>query len=137
MRHPDWQTRFLEEIENWRDATFEWGKADCVHFVGAFVEAITGRDELGTWSYDSAASAAKALGDAGYTSLYDALVHRFGEPVPATYAQRGDVVYRDTTLELGAVGICVGGEAIFMIESKGSPWQRRILFECDYAFRVR
>lgn len=137
MRNSDWQTQLAESIARWESVEFSWGSADCVCFGSDCVIAVRGDDPMKEFrgKYDSPETAKEAISKAGYRTLYHVLQKKFGKPVPVTYAQRGDVIYRKGSLETGAVGICAGREGLF-ISDKG--WVRLKLHEIDgKAFRVR
>jgi hypothetical protein len=89
MRYDDWPERLEAFIDSRRDVPFGWGTNDCVTFANDAVEAITGSKPVHvTW--DSAASALSAIQAVG--SISDMCETLFGKDIPASFAQRGDVV---------------------------------------------
>lgn len=103
-------------------ATFEWGRTDCALFVSDGVLAMTGADIAAAYRgrYSTALGSARALAKFGAGTLaasFDAILPER----PVAYARRGDVVMSD-----GAVGLCIGAEALFMPEEGAQPGLIRI-----------
>lgn len=116
IRFPDWEARlsaYLAPLMD--DAVFAWGSLDCALMVADAVLAMTGEDIASPFrgKYSTAAGSARALkryGAGDLKSTFDTLL----PPKPIGYARRGDVVMND-----GAVGICIGGTALFIGERDG------------------
>ena len=105
-RHTDWESRLFEFMESRRTAPFAWSSNDCATFAADAVAAITG-ERLQIPQADTPEAYARLLRDQG--SLRDMACALLGEPIPASFAQRGDVVLlllddRET------LGICVGAD---------------------------
>jgi hypothetical protein len=89
-----------------RERPFAWGTNDCASFAADAVEAMTG-ERLQIPQAATPEAYARLLRDQGpLQAMVEALL---GEPIPASFAQRGDVVLlvlddRDT------LGICVGAD---------------------------
>lgn len=115
-RLPDWEARlsaYLAPLMD--DAVFGYGLLDCALLVADAVLAMTGDDIAAPFrgKYSTAAGSARALkryGAGDLKSTFDTLL----PPKPIGYARRGDVVMSD-----GAVGICIGGAALFIGERDG------------------
>jgi hypothetical protein len=98
MRKPGWP-RLLNEFliaaqDRYRRVGFTWGREDCIHFAGDWVQRLTGDDPIADYRgrYSTAAEAFALLAELDGT-LYDALVKRFGDPVHPAKAMRGDLAY--------------------------------------------
>lgn len=116
IRFPDWEARlsaYLAPLMD--DAVFQYGSLDCALMVADAALAMTGEDIAAPFrgKYSTAAGSARALkryGAGDLKSTFDTLL----PPKPIGYARRGDVVMND-----GAVGICIGGTALFIGERDG------------------
>lgn len=91
-----WQRRLNEYIldaqERYKSAGFQPGVFDCVHFVADWVKVLTGEDPLGEYRN------AYTTEEEGFLlvaqkegSLEEALRNRFGDPIPPSLGQRGDI----------------------------------------------
>jgi hypothetical protein len=115
-RLPDWEARLSAYLAPLMDgAAFVWGKTDCALVTADAVLAMTGEDIAAPFrgKYSTAAGSARALkryGAGDLKATFDTLL----PPKPIGYARRGDVVMSD-----GAVGICIGGTALFIGERDG------------------
>lgn len=92
---------------------FEWGKTDCCMFAVGAVKAITGIDYGKDYEHRSKIGAAKLLSKHGGVEAI--ATKHLGEPKPAAFAKRGDVVSLDTGDGI-ALGICVGDKIAAMKE---------------------
>ncbi len=100
-------------IDSRRHVPFQWGKNDCVLFSCDAVLAMTGQDLARGFrdTYDTARGALKAmhlLDASSVGELADVFAARLGLRVlPATFAQRGDVVLLNRELgeSLGIVSL--------------------------------
>lgn len=104
--------RYLEQER----AGFDWGVANCCHFVAGWFLSETGHDPMlglpSTPTPEAARNLVKVLGG----SLAEAWTGQTGiEPVAATLAHVGDVVYV-RVLDFEAVGICKGRTACLVTE---------------------
>lgn len=124
-RKPDWETRLAAYLEPLRARPFEWGAHDCCTFTAGAVEAMTGVDPMPEFrgSYSTATGSARALRRIGAGDLASTMDAKF-EAVPASLAQRGDIV-----MSSGLLGICFGG---FLI-AVGSEGDREGLVRFDRA----
>lgn len=110
IRHADWDERLAAYLADNERAVFEWGRKDCALFVADAVLVMTGEDIAAPFRgrYTTAMGATKALkryGAGDLKSTFDTLL-----PIrPIGFARRGDVVMAD-----GAVGICIGADALFI-----------------------
>jgi hypothetical protein len=106
-RREDWAEALAAYIEIRRDMPFEWGAGnDCGSFALGAVDAMTDGVPFDVL-YDDAAGAARFVRERG--GMVKIATSLFGEPVPVSFARRGDVVLmmldgRET------FGICVGAE---------------------------
>lgn len=113
-RLPDWDARLAAYLEPIRARPFAWGRHDCCTFSAGAVEAMTGVDPMPEFRgrYTTAIGSARALRRYGAGSLPATLDTKFAR-VPASLAQRGDLVMTDRLLSVawGAFAIAVGQEA--------------------------
>jgi hypothetical protein len=105
----DWEPRLSNYLASVRDTPHTYGTHDCALHGANAVLAQTGVDHGKPFRgrYKTEIGAARALRRFGAGSLeaeFDA--HLSG--IPVALAQRGDLV-----LAQGAIGVCIGGEAIF------------------------
>ena len=111
FRKPDWEARLAAFLEPLRTRPFKWGEHDCCTFASGAVEAMTGVDPMPEFrgKYRSAATSSRALRTIGAGDLARTLDSKF-RSVPASLAQRGDIVMHDGLLSicLGAVIVAVG-----------------------------
>lgn len=114
---PGWDTRYLDWLADAAKRGHEFGQHDCVLFPAGAVEAQTGRDfaDGHRGRYRSGRGAArylKALGFASAAALLDSIL----PPISPAFAQRGDIVLWD-----GIPGVCIGGEALFLVHGSAEP----------------
>lgn len=135
MRVNNWEDQLAIGIAEWSSTDFKWGESDCVCSSFACVERMTGIDPMAEFrgNYDDEESAKQLIKNQGHSSLYHMLIAHLGKPIKATFAQRGDIVYRKASLEGGAVGICIGAEAVFKSDV---GWTRVKLLSCARAWRI-
>ena len=107
-------TAFLAEH---RVTPFEWGTANCCHFAAAWVEFRTGFNPMrGLPPTDTKIAAYRLISDLG-GSLRAAWSSRMGvEPIPASFAQIGDVVLIESR---NVVGVCAGS-CVMVAEAGGA-----------------
>lgn len=141
MRKPDWP-RLLNEYIAGAQARYEkdgfaWGRFDCCTFAFGWVETCTGDDPMADYRgvYDTEREARAALRKNGGGTLVKACRRYFGAPVAASFAQRGDIVYRKKEKCVGIVFTSGAKmQAAFLSEGGFSVLPAT---ECDYAFRVQ
>ena len=108
MRPEGWEDRLLEEIERHRQLPFEYGTSDCLTFAVDCANAITiGNVMANQRNYSTQAGAFKALKNAGFDNVGDALASEF-EEIPPAFAGRGDL------------GVIEGDEAIVAVVFVGA-----------------
>ncbi|MES2904636.1 MAG: hypothetical protein V4696_10665 [Pseudomonadota bacterium] len=112
MRLRDWEARLSAFLAERRDMPFAWGSMDCALFATAAAAAQTGDDRAaeyrGTYTdRKGSAAALRCLGKGTLLRTMDSLFPR----CPPAFARRGDLVWFK-----GSVGVCVGGEALFVGE---------------------
>jgi len=110
-RVPDWEVRLNAYLNGLLFAEHRWGKHDCALFAAGAVEVQTGEDfgQPFRGHYRSHAGSVRALRRYGAGSLeatIDAALARHEAPA---FARRGDIV-----MAQGSLGICVGGDALFV-----------------------
>jgi hypothetical protein len=93
IRRHDWLERLHAFLADPVNATFEWGRNDCVLFAAHCVEELTGEDPLAgvqaDWTDEASAKAALDI----YGGLRAATITALGAPMEnPLFAQRGDVV---------------------------------------------
>lgn len=116
VRLSDWEARLSAYLAGMADVDLVYGKTDCCMFAAGAVIALTGEDPMPEFRgrYRSAAGASRALRTIGAGDLASTLSAKF-ESKPIGFAQRGDLVMHD-----GAVGVCVGADALFVpLEGSG------------------
>lgn len=109
QRRPDWPERLAQWLQAMRDEPFAWGRNDCVRFVCAAIEQMTGTDPWPRVTWVDRAGALRAL--RGLGGLRAAITQRLGPPLPSpAWAQRGDVLLLRGAATVGrpAAGLCVG-----------------------------
>lgn len=92
-RLPDWEQRLHEVVVANLKRPHVFGEHDCLLWIAAVVEAITG-DDLGSahrGKYDSHAKAYRHLSEMGFDSPVTFLDSLFDEK-PVGFAGRGDIV---------------------------------------------
>jgi len=94
-RYYDWQTKLREFIESRTFAPFAFGVNDCCLFACDAIAAITGVDmaaEIRGYTTEAEADAVLAQWG-GVEGVAAAMCEKHGAPeIPASFAQRGDVV---------------------------------------------
>jgi len=91
---------------------FKWGENDCCTLAADWVLECTGEDLMRAWrgSYHSAVGARRLIHKSG--GLAEAVSSVLDEPLPPTFAQRGDVVLAE--YQLGpTLGVCLGALSLF------------------------
>jgi hypothetical protein len=116
IRLPDWHSRFVAFIDEMRRTPFKWG-LDCgPAFAGRNVTVLTGEPnpaEEYVGAYGTRAGAIRAMKQAGFTDLKQAVGSFLGEPVHPSRAYIGDIACIPDTSPLGySLGI-VNGDRIF------------------------
>ncbi len=115
MRQEGWENRLEELVQSKRNLPFDWAENNCMQLVTEAQQTLTGQTDfpealqnVGTKhsAYKLVLKRAKNL-----TELMDKHFKR----VPITMAQRGDIVDIETC-EGPAMGICMGGHAVFVGE---------------------
>lgn len=96
-RVPDWWPRLKATVQEFEGRPFVWGESDCACFAAACVQAITGRDSLGTFrgAYSSRLTAFARLRYRGFRTVgaaAGAALEAIGaEEIPARFAAVGDI----------------------------------------------
>lgn len=132
-RHPDWENRLSEYLASMAGVSFNYGQADCALFAAGAVQAMTGDDPAKAFrgKYKSMAGSVRALKDIGAGTLEATISAMFSE-IPPAFARRGDLVMHD-----GAVGVCVGSDALFILDaSQGAGLERITRERWQKAFRT-
>lgn len=114
-RLPDWEQRLADYIAGLEGQPFAWGKLDCALFFAGAVKAMTGVDPAAEFrgKYTTAPGSVRALKRYGAGDLESTLDAKF-ETKPAAFLQRGDGVWDGE-----AVGVCMGGFALFIGTTEG------------------
>ncbi len=96
MRKQDWPILLTRGIEDWKNAQFYWGKADCVHFAVMVAAAFLDYDLIdrlgGVRKFENEQAAQDF-----FASEYGGKIENIFDPVfarraGAAYASRGDIV---------------------------------------------
>ena len=133
-RYPDWEQRLADYISPLlNDARFVWGESDCALYTADAIKAMTGHDIAADFrdKYSTAMGSARALkayGGGDLKSTFDMLLPER----PVSMARRGDAVMHD-----GAVGVCMGAFALFMLlPDEGDGLERIDRSEWSHAWSV-
>ena len=125
----------LRAQERYQRNGFSWGRMDCCHFAGNWVQLCTGIDVLadyrGKYRTEEEAFALLSANDG---TLYDALVKRLGEPVHPSHAQRGDIAYSESLKACG-IFFTSGARTMALFLGEGGFALHRAK-DTDHAFRV-
>jgi len=111
-RAEDWPERLDAYVRRIARVPFAYGSHDCCTVAFDWVKECTGVDPMAGWrgGYRTATGARRLMDDFG--GLEAMVRSQMGEPIPWTFAQRGDVVMAD--LELGqTMGVVLGVNAVF------------------------
>lgn len=143
-RRTDWERRFRHTLKEWRTRGFEWGRSDCVHFVCACLESMTGTDYLADIeTYSCEREALEILASLDHRGLQNAVEISLGPSEDITPEltplRAGDVVLimrpvvgRPHRRGPG-LGICIGRTAVFV----GATGLEEILVaECLCGWRI-
>lgn len=113
MRLPDWESRLAAYLDAICDMPHVYGQHDCALHGANAVLAQTGVDHGAPFRgrYTTEIGAARALRKHGAGTIEATFDAHLSAVAPAL-AQRGDLV-----MAQGAIGVCIGGEAIFAGEA--------------------
>lgn len=112
-RHPQWERRLAEFVQQYRSKPYKWGSNDCVTFAANAVKAATGKDygRGHRGKYKTKLGAAKYLKGMGFDTPEQLIDSLLDEKLPG-FAQRGDIVLaRD-----GIPALCMGDFALSVAE---------------------
>ena len=114
-RLADWEQRLADYLGAASEMPHEYGQLDCALHGANAALAITGVDHGRPFRgrYRTALGAARMLRRYGAGTI-EATFDRDLAVIPPAFAQRGDLVLAD-----GSVGVCIGGEALFVGEQGG------------------
>lgn len=124
-RRPDWEFRLREKLNAWSTRSFEWGRADCVHFAFDCIEGITGTNYIADIEpYNCERRALEVLAGVDHRGLFQAVETYLGPAEDigpdVTPFRRGDLVLTMRKV-IGAprrrgpgLGVCVGDTALFI-----------------------
>lgn len=118
---------WYDGFDHWRRVPFSWPEANCCHFCKDMLARQGIHVDMLVPEVQDEAAAKAWLEEQGFASLYDLMVHLFGEPVAPLQARRGDIVYRDD-----AIGIA-DRDAWFLSDRGLIAFPLR---RCKAAFRV-
>lgn len=115
IRSCSWEQALADYLLANRDATFAWGRCDCVLFCAGAIAAMTGTDPAADvrGRYATAIGARRAMSRRGWADIPAIASAHFEEIGPAS-AGRGDVVFDGKSL-----GVCIGRLACFVGEEDG------------------
>jgi hypothetical protein len=133
MKRQGWEKILCNYIERNARIPFSWGVNDCVTFVSDYIEKVTGRkpNSLVDGTYESQEQAIEVLANLQTTpiEIMDNLFSR----ISFSFAQRGDVVYRER--ETGfSFGIIDSGRAIYKVDGVGYKYEK--IKEADIVWRI-
>jgi hypothetical protein len=91
-RREDWTVALNDWVDVNRLRVFAWHEWDCCSAAADWVRICTGVDLFADWrdQYDDAHGAVRAITQKG--GLVPLVTEMLGQPLPAAFAQRGDVV---------------------------------------------
>lgn len=122
-RYLDWELRLQRELVCWHGRAFKWGSTDCVHFVCACIESMTGEDYLSDISlYTNEREALNVLADYGVDDMLLGVETVLGPSLKKSQLSKGDVVMArrsvvgDPNRTGPGIGICMGDKAVFIAE---------------------
>lgn len=115
-RSDSWEQALADYLLANRNATFAWGRCDCVLFCAGAIAAMTGIDPAAAvrGRYATAIGARRAMTRRGWADIPAIASAHFEEIGPAI-AGRGDVVFDGKSL-----GVCIGRFACFVGEEDGA-----------------
>ena len=108
-RLPGWEGRLYALLERKRFEGFEWGEHDCCTWAASAVAAVSGQQISFPGPYTSARQALRVVRALG--GLPAAVTAALGsEPMPASHAQRGDIVLlrQPRSFDGHALAVCFG-----------------------------
>ncbi len=125
QRLDDWELRLQRTLNGWSRRGFQWGKSDCVHFVCACLEALTGENHLSDIAtYNTEREALEILASIDHRSFQQAVEIVLGPSLENskthTPFSKGDVVMImrrvvGTHNRKGpGLGICMGETSLFV-----------------------
>lgn len=117
MRPADWPERLEAHLDAWAARPFFWGGNDCLQFVSAWAEALTGDGPAGRWvgAYEGPISAHRIMRAHGCRDLHAFVDFLFGPRLASpAFATRGDVVSAQ-----GCLGVSLGDRGAFMAPGAG------------------
>jgi hypothetical protein len=122
MRRADWEIRLGDYLASVADRPFAWGNHDCALHSANAVLAMTGIDFAKRFRgrYRTAIGSVRALKRYGAGTLEGTIDAMF-PTIGRAFAGRGDLV-----MHAGALGICVGGDGLFVGEEGGAAGLVRI-----------
>ncbi|MBK6920613.1 MAG: hypothetical protein IPH07_24645 [Deltaproteobacteria bacterium] len=102
-RPQDWPQRLVRFVGSRRAMPFAWGANDCAAFAFAWVREVRPGAQMPCATWTSEREALERLAALG--GIAGAASAVLGDPVPAMFAQRGDVVAQliDGRITLGVV----------------------------------
>lgn len=130
-RLEDWPERLARILGSALHCSFVWGEWDCVLFVAACVEAVTGADPIPEirGQYRTELGAKKLLLENGCRDIGDVWDRKLGaDRIASPFARRGDVVLLES-----CGGICTGMDAMFVMPD---GLVTRPVLSCESAWRV-
>ena len=146
MRADNWPQILADALNEVRETDFEWGKTDCLYWTNNVVEKMTGRNPIADYChklgiseieqhYKSSKGFKRLLKKHKIKSFYDMVCNIYGQPIRATFAQRGDLVMLDMeeTEQRHTLGICRGQDVVF--KSLESTFLVP-LSSCSWAWRI-
>lgn len=134
----NWPEKLTELIDARRARPFEWGSNDCCLFACDVILELTGIDPAadlrGTYSSElSAVRLLSQLGGVAGIATARCEANGFPEWPDPAFAQRGDVVLRDSPEHGPTLGICIGSSVAFVGE-QGLVFIK--LSDCLRAWRI-
>lgn len=107
IRLSDWPERLAAYLHANANVPFAWGTHDCATFAIGAIHALTGVwIEVDALNHYHSSKQALRLIDAA--SIERRVVHVLGEPIPPTYARRGDLLTYQNSEHGSALAVCNG-----------------------------
>ena len=112
IRREDWPERLEEYINDVQDVEFDWDNNNCLIFSMGAVEAVTGENLYQEYREKHATESTETLfEELGVIGVYRMLRSAFGNSIPVSMAQRGDLIIRRKPY---SIGICRGALSNFV-----------------------
>ncbi|MFS0736927.1 hypothetical protein ABC347_07745 [Sphingomonas sp. 1P06PA] len=118
MRRPDWEARLAEYLAGAMTYARDGELEHCAFFAAGAARAVTGRDPMKGLRRRAQTGTGRVRILAEHGGLEAMVDDRFPAISPFK-AKRGDLVMGEASDGTAAIGVCIGGEALFVGEEDG------------------